>query len=111
MTGTTDLWPSQSKSTAVATARLNLLALALDVPLNRITSIIHGDRGISAETAVLFAHAFTTSPEFWLNLQGALRPRCGGDDGAGGAYSTADTRWRDSFTRPRNRRVPCLNGA
>jgi antitoxin HigA-1 len=47
----------------------NRLALALDVPPNRITSIIHGDRGISAETAVLFAHAFTTSPEFWLNLQ------------------------------------------
>jgi antitoxin HigA-1 len=47
----------------------NRLAVALDVPPNRITSIIHGDRGISAETAVLFAHAFKTSPEFWLNLQ------------------------------------------
>lgn len=47
----------------------NRLAMALDVPPNRITSIIHGDRGISAETAVLFAHAFGTSPEFWLNLR------------------------------------------
>ena len=47
----------------------NRLAVALDVPPNRITSIIHGDRGISAETAVLFARAFGTSPEFWMNLQ------------------------------------------
>ena len=47
----------------------NQLAVALDVPPNRITGIIHGDRGISAESAVLFAHAFGTSPEFWLNLQ------------------------------------------
>ena len=47
----------------------NQLALALDVPPNRITSIINGDRGISAESAVLFAHAFGTAPEFWLNLQ------------------------------------------
>jgi addiction module HigA family antidote len=47
----------------------NRLAIALDVPPNRITSIIHGDRGISAETALLFGRAFGTSPEFWLNLQ------------------------------------------
>ena len=47
----------------------NRLAVALDVPPNRITAIVNGERGISAETAVLLAHAFGTSPEFWLNLQ------------------------------------------
>ena len=47
----------------------NRLALALDVPPNRVTAIINGDRGISAESAILLAHAFGTSPEFWLNLQ------------------------------------------
>jgi antitoxin HigA-1 len=47
----------------------NRLAMALGIAPNRITAILHGNRGISGETAVLFAHAFGTSPEFWLNLQ------------------------------------------
>ena len=47
----------------------NRLALAIGVAPNRITAILHGDRGITGETAVLLAHAFGTSPEFWLNLQ------------------------------------------
>jgi antitoxin HigA-1 len=47
----------------------NRLAKAIGVPTNRITDIINGDRGITGETAVLLAHAFGTSPEFWLNIQ------------------------------------------
>ncbi|MFL5257435.1 MAG: HigA family addiction module antitoxin [Rhodopila sp.] len=47
----------------------NRLAKALDVPTNRITAIINGTRGITGETALLLAHAFGTTPEFWLNLQ------------------------------------------
>lgn len=47
----------------------NRLALAIGVPPNRISAIINGTRGITGETAVLLAHAFGTSPEFWLNLQ------------------------------------------
>jgi addiction module HigA family antidote len=47
----------------------NRLALALGVAPNRITTILHGTRGITGETAVLLGHAFGTSPEFWLNLQ------------------------------------------
>src|ERR1700747_2639242 len=47
----------------------NRLANALDGPTNRITAIINGTRGITGETALLLAHAFGTTPEFWLNLQ------------------------------------------
>lgn len=47
----------------------NRLARALDIPTNRITEIINGQRSVTGETAVLFAHVFGTTPEFWLNLQ------------------------------------------
>ena len=45
------------------------LSRALDVPTNRITQIIHGQRAITAETALRLGHWFGTSPDFWLNLQ------------------------------------------
>ena len=47
------------------------LALALGVPPNRITSILHQRRGLTADTALRLARYFGTSPEFWLNLQTA----------------------------------------
>jgi len=45
------------------------LAEHLDVPVRRINEICRGRRAVSAETAWLFAQAFGTSPQFWLNLQ------------------------------------------
>jgi antitoxin HigA-1 len=45
------------------------LARELGVPSNRITAILVGDRGITAETAILLGERFGTSAEFWLNLQ------------------------------------------
>lgn len=47
----------------------NRLALSLGVPANRISAIINGQRAITAETAILLGKAFSTTPEFWLNLQ------------------------------------------
>ena len=47
------------------------LAHALKVPPNRITTILAGDRAVSAETALRLARHFGTSPGFWLNLQKA----------------------------------------
>jgi addiction module HigA family antidote len=41
----------------------------IGVPVQRINEIVRGKRGISPETAWLFAEALGTSPEFWLNLQ------------------------------------------
>lgn len=45
------------------------LAKALSVPTNRVTSIVNGDRAITADTALRLARFFSTTPEFWLNLQ------------------------------------------
>jgi addiction module HigA family antidote len=45
------------------------LARQIEVPVNRITSIINGQRGITADTALRLGHWFGTSPEFWMNLQ------------------------------------------
>src|ERR1700736_3771350 len=45
------------------------LARQVDVPVNRITGIINGQRGVTADTALRLGHWFGTSPEFWLNLQ------------------------------------------
>jgi antitoxin HigA-1 len=41
----------------------------VEIPVNRITGIINGQRAITADTAVGLGHWFGTSPEFWLNLQ------------------------------------------
>jgi antitoxin HigA-1 len=45
------------------------LSRQIDVPVNRITGIIHGQRGITAGTALRLGHWFGTSPQFWMNLQ------------------------------------------
>ncbi|HUG82077.1 MAG TPA: HigA family addiction module antitoxin [Bryobacterales bacterium] len=45
------------------------LARQLQVPTNRITEIINGQRSVTGDTALRLAHFFGTSAEFWLNLQ------------------------------------------
>ena len=47
----------------------NALAKALHVPTNRITSILKGQRGITADTALRLGRYFGTTPQFWTNLQ------------------------------------------
>lgn len=47
------------------------LARELDVPVNRITKIIRGERTVTADTAIRLGRRFATSAEFWLNLQNA----------------------------------------
>lgn len=44
-------------------------AAHIGVPVQRVNEIVRGKRGITPETAWLFADALGTSPEFWLNLQ------------------------------------------
>ncbi len=41
----------------------------LGIPLQRVNEIVNGKRGVTPETALLFAAALRTSPEFWINLQ------------------------------------------
>jgi addiction module HigA family antidote len=45
------------------------LSRQIGVPVNRVTGIIHGQRGITADTALRLGHWFGTSPQFWMNLQ------------------------------------------
>lgn len=45
------------------------LAKCTHVPPRRINEIVHGLRGISADTAMRLGIYFNMSPEFWLNLQ------------------------------------------
>ena len=49
----------------------NLFAQALGVPTNRITSILNGQRSVTADTALRVARYFGTTPELWMNLQTA----------------------------------------
>ncbi len=43
----------------------------IGVPVQRVNEIVRGKRGVTPQTAWLFAQALGTSPEFWLNLQNA----------------------------------------
>jgi antitoxin HigA-1 len=45
------------------------LARTLHVPTNRVTQILNGQRGITADTALRLGQWFGTGPELWLNLQ------------------------------------------
>ena len=45
------------------------LAEHIGVSVQRINEIIRGKRGVTPETAWLFAQALGTTPQFWVNLQ------------------------------------------
>lgn len=45
------------------------LAKEIRVPARRINEIVHGKRGITADTALRLARYFGMSEGFWMNLQ------------------------------------------
>jgi addiction module HigA family antidote len=47
----------------------NALAIALRVPVTRISEIVRERRGITADTALRLAQYFSMTPEFWMRLQ------------------------------------------
>ena len=47
---------------------------AIGVDARRIRAIVHGERAITAETALLFSRFFGNSAEFWLRLQSQYDP-------------------------------------
>jgi len=47
----------------------NKLVMELRVPCHRVNEIVHGRRGITADTALRLAKFFGTTPDFWMNLQ------------------------------------------
>ncbi len=54
---------------------VDALANALDIPADRITAILEGKRGISADTALRLSRYLGTTPQLWLNLQKAFELR------------------------------------
>ncbi len=77
------------------------LARQIDVPVNRVTAILNGQRGVTADTALRLGHWFGTSPEFWLNLQSLYELRL--------ARRTIGTRLKKLPTLPR--RASAIGGA
>jgi len=67
----TPIHPGQVLKTVLEDASLsaNALALALRIPANRLTEMIHGRRSLSADTALRLARYFGTSAQMWMNLQ------------------------------------------
>ena len=52
---------------------INKLARELRVPVNRMSEIVNGRRGITADTALRLARYFGVTPEFWESA-GCIRP-------------------------------------
>lgn len=48
------------------------LAEALGVHRTTVNEIINGQRAITPDMAIRLGHAFSTTPEYWLNLQKAV---------------------------------------
>jgi addiction module HigA family antidote len=47
----------------------NRLGQLIGVPHNRISEMVKERRGVTPDTALRLARLFSTTPEFWLNLQ------------------------------------------
>ena len=47
----------------------NKVAMAMRVPLTRVTEIVSHQRAVTADTALRLARCFGTTAQFWLNLQ------------------------------------------
>ncbi len=45
------------------------IAKDISVPPRRINEIVHGNRSVTADTALRLARYFSTTERFWLNLQ------------------------------------------
>ena len=46
----------------------NKVAMAMRVPLTRVTEIVSRERAVTADTALRLARCFGTTAQFWLNL-------------------------------------------
>jgi addiction module HigA family antidote len=50
----------------------NRLALELGVPATRMSEVVNGRRGVTADTALRLARYFNTTPKFWLSMQASF---------------------------------------
>ena len=57
----------------------NRIARDIGVSPRRINEIVHGERAITAETALRLGRYFGISPQFWMNLQSRFELEKEGD--------------------------------
>ena len=71
--GRSAIHPGEHLAEQLAALDMSAAALGrqLNVPANRITEILNGQRAITGDTALRLGHFFGTHPQFWLNLQAA----------------------------------------
>jgi len=74
------------------------LARRIEVPVNRITQILNGQRAITGDTALRLGRFFGTSAEFWLNLQKIFELRCA-EQKSGAAIAKLPSLVSDEETR------------
>ena len=84
--------PGEHLAEELKTLDMSAAALArqIQVPTNRITGILKGQRGMTGDTALRLAHFFGSSPDFWLNLQKLYELRLA-EEKAGKAIRTLPT--------------------
>ena len=63
------VWLMQPESRNGVSMNTAAFARKIDVPANRMTQILKGERDITADTAIRLGHFFCTSAQFWMNLQ------------------------------------------
>ncbi len=56
------------------------LARKIDVPTNRLSQIIRGQRRVTADTALRLGRWFGTGAQFWMNLQSNFDLACAADE-------------------------------
>jgi len=96
--------PGEHLADAIAAAGITATQLARDieVPPNRITGILHGTRGITADTALRLGRYFDLSAAFWMNLQQIYDLRRAEQDIGDGLVRIPTRRMRSGATgRPR----------
>ena len=45
------------------------LAKSTGMPIQRVTAILHGRRGVTADTALRLGRYFGVDPQWWMNMQ------------------------------------------
>jgi len=76
----------------------NALALALRVPVTRISEIVNERRSVTADTALRLARYFRMSPGFWLRLQTQYDLEVAEDESAAAIRREVQPAPRDSRT-------------
>lgn len=90
--GRSAIHPGEHLAEQIAELKMSAAELGrqLNVPANRITEILNGQRAVTGDTALRLGHFFGTSPQFWLNLQAAYELRLA-EHKHGGAIKTLPT--------------------